>query len=554
VLLEVRGSLRLFGGVAGLRRALLSACAQLGLQAVLALAPLPRAALVAARAGRSLVIATRAELIGQLAPLPLAALRWPPEVIERLKRMGVRTVGEVLRLPRAGFARRFGVAQLACLDVVSGRTPEVRRAFRARERFRRRRELNYELQDHERLLHALGPLLEELEAFLRARQLGITQLECRFLHRAAAPSCCVVKLAAPAAAAAHLAALLKEQLARVPLPEPVRALELCADTLLAYVPQAQALWPPGEHGGGGGREAHGLIERLRARLGEESVYGLTLLEGHRPERTWALTAPPPVAATAPPAVAAAAASPRRPLWLLLEPQPLSERAGLPRRRGALRLLSEPERIESGWWDGADIARDYYTASGLPGRAPVGVPRAPRTARLVPARDIRVSAALTAATPAEPAYAELHCLSNFTFLRGASHPHELVQQALALGYRALALSDECSVAGVVRAHMAAKASPLKLLIGSEFRLSCGLKLVALAINRQGYARLCRLITRGRRQAKKGAYRLSRAEVAAAQLEQCFILWIPAAVPRAEELAWLAEPSSDGEPGRAAARRR
>ena len=111
---------------------------------------------------------------------------------------------------------------------------------------------------------------------------------------------CVVKLAAPAAAAAHLAALLKEQLARVQLPEPVRSLELRADTLLAHVPQAQALWQPGEHGGGGGREAHGLIERLRARLGEEAVYGLTLLEGHRPERTWALTAPPPVAATPPP--------------------------------------------------------------------------------------------------------------------------------------------------------------------------------------------------------------------------------------------------------------
>ena len=132
----------------------------------------------------------------------------------------------------------------------------------------------------------------------------------------------------------------------------------------------------------------------------------------------------------------------------------------------------------------------------------------------------------------------------------------MQQALALGYRALALSDECSVAGVVRAHMAAKASPLKLLIGSEFRLSCGLKLVALAINRQGYARLCRLITRGRRQAQKGTYRLSRADVAAAQLQQCFILWIPAAVPRAEELAWLAAhfPRHAAHRGRAAARRR
>ena len=79
------------------------------------------------------------------------------------------------------------------------------------------------------------------------------------------------------------------------------------------------------------------------------------------------------------------------------------------------------------------------------------------------------------------YAELHCLSNFTFLRGASHPHELVHRALALGYRALALTDECSVAGVVRAHMAAKERPLKLIVGAEFRLTCALKFAALAIN-------------------------------------------------------------------------
>ena len=87
----------------------------------------------------------------------------------------------------------------------------------------------------------------------------------------------------------------------------------------------------------------------------------------------------------------------------------------------------------------------------------------------------------------PEYAELHCLSNFTFLRGASHPHELVEQADALGYTALAITDECSVAGVVRAHMAAKNRRLKLIIGSEFRLECGLKLVALAIDRRGYGR-------------------------------------------------------------------
>src|SRR5204862_234741 len=134
--------------------------------------------------------------------------------------------------------------------------------------------------------------------------------------------------------------------------------------------------------------------------------------------------------------------------------------------------------------------------------------------------------------------ELHCLSNFTFLRGASHPHELVEQADSLGYAALAITDECSVAGVVRAHMAAQDRRLKLIIGSEFRLVCGLKLVALAIDRRGYGRLCRLITRGRRAAGKGHYSITRAELEAAGLEQCFILWLPAARPSPEELRWLA----------------
>jgi len=138
----------------------------------------------------------------------------------------------------------------------------------------------------------------------------------------------------------------------------------------------------------------------------------------------------------------------------------------------------------------------------------------------------------------PAYAELHCLSNFTFLRGASHPHELVTQADALGYQALALTDECSVAGVVRAHMAARGRPLKLIVGSEFRLRCGLRFAALAIDRCGYGRLCRLITRGRRAAEKGAYALAREDLERSPLEQCFILWLPGTLPQPQELRWLA----------------
>src|SRR5215467_8024479 len=110
---------------------------------------------------------------------------------------------------------------------------------------------------------------------------------------------------------------------------------------------------------------------------------------------------------------------------------------------------------------------------------MGIPRAHRASPMVPARGLRVN---------EPAYAELHCVSNFTFLRGASHPHELIEQADALGYRALALTDECSVAGTVRAHMAAKNRRLRFIVGAEFRLRCGLKFAALAIDRQGYGQL------------------------------------------------------------------
>jgi error-prone DNA polymerase len=108
------------------------------------------------------------------------------------------------------------------------------------------------------------------------------------------------------------------------------------------------------------------------------------------------------------------------------------------------------------------------------------------------------------------YAELHCLSNFSFLRGASHPEELVERAAALGYAALAVTDECSVAGVARAHVAAREHGLRLIIGSELRIDDGPRLVLLACNRRGYGQLCRLITRGRRAAAKGSYRLVRAD--------------------------------------------
>lgn len=141
----------------------------------------------------------------------------------------------------------------------------------------------------------------------------------------------------------------------------------------------------------------------------------------------------------------------------------------------------------------------------------------------------------------PAYAELHCISNFTFLRGASFPEELVEQADCLGYGAIAITDECSLSGVVRAHMAAKERDIKLIIGSEFNLQENCCLVLLACNRKGYGELSHLISCARREAKKGEYRIDRQLIEANLPEDCLALWLPDLRQAAELLAsqavWL-----------------
>ncbi|MCL7715837.1 error-prone DNA polymerase [Stenotrophomonas sp. CPCC 101365] len=143
----------------------------------------------------------------------------------------------------------------------------------------------------------------------------------------------------------------------------------------------------------------------------------------------------------------------------------------------------------------------------------------------------------------PAYAELHCLSDFSFLRGAASAEELFARARDCGYEALAITDECSLAGIVRAWEAARASGVKLVVGSEFALACGLRCVLLVETAAGYTRLCDLITRGRRAAGKGDYLLERRDVEAVlgglapAASGLFALWLPGLEPQEEQGHWL-----------------
>ena len=134
------------------------------------------------------------------------------------------------------------------------------------------------------------------------------------------------------------------------------------------------------------------------------------------------------------------------------------------------------------------------------------------------------------------YAELYCQSNFSFLHGASHPHELILQAHFLGYQALAITDECSVAGVVRAYAAIKEHDLnlKLIVGSLFQLNDDLQLLLLCPDRQAYAELCRIITNARRRALKGEYELAEWDLKT--VKHCLIIWLPKGNPNTD-LHWI-----------------
>lgn len=354
VLLEVRGSFRLFGGARGLCRQLLDRCSAAGYALYWSLAPTPLAALVLARAGQGSIVLARDRLVGLLAPLSLALLRWPDEALERLDSVGVRTLGAALRLPRAGFARRFGPKLLLTLDQLTGAAPELRRPVVRRERFRAQVEPAFELQTVGLVLQHLEPLLDELERFLRTRQSGVDCLKLRLQHRKHPPTRLDLRLATAELQAKHFAELLSLQLSRITLPAPVLRCELRSGVLQAFVAQSESVWRPGEHGGGAGRESPALIERLRARLGNDAVYGLCLVPEHRPERAFGI-AEPSVASQRNPSPRLPIGDARRPLWLLREPEVLIDAPQ------GLQLLEGPERIETGWWDGREVARDYYVA-------------------------------------------------------------------------------------------------------------------------------------------------------------------------------------------------
>ncbi len=415
VLLEVQASLRYFGGLPALRQRLFSALAPLGHTVHGAGAPTALGAALLARwrcepshlTGRSPHAADLPALQSRLDAAPLALLAAAQGHAEALQGMGLHTLADLRRLPRAGLARRFGAGLLDELDRALGRQADPRLWLTLPAMFESRLELFARADSTEQVLQGAAVLLARLLVWAQAQQARIGAFTLRMLHEPrrrrdrggpgpqdATHTDLDIALADPSADADHLRLLLRERLANLVLAAPTLELRLHCSQLVRAAPPNGELFPTRQ----GEREGlTRLLERLRARLGDDQVQQLQPLADHRPERATgrrpaqgagsalSATGAGPMsrsrasstaatAATVAPASPAPAPPPappplplHRPVWLLPEPQPLHERRSLPLLDGQpLQLLSGPERIEAGWWDGALAARDYFIAQAADG--------------------------------------------------------------------------------------------------------------------------------------------------------------------------------------------
>ncbi len=380
VLLEVRASLRYFGGLTALRRRLHDAVVPFGHTVQTVSAPTPLAATLLARAHRDLHCAGPAESHAALDAAPIwllgpGRLHW-----DALQGMGLRTIADLRRLPRSGLARRFGEAVLDEVDRAYGQVPDPREPIALPPVFDSRLELFARADTTQQVVHGAGMLLPRLVAWLAAQHAATRRYTLVMAHeprwrasQTPAATTLDVALAEPSRDAGHLLGLLQERLAQIDLVAPTLELRLqCADIVRLSPPNTE-LFPTSR----GEREGlTRLIERLQARLGPAQVQCLREVEDHRPERATAVVLadaarrPPPARdRSSRPAVArpSAASVPIRPVWLLSDAEPLQEEGAGPLLGGrSLRLLSGPERIESGWWDGDLAQRDYYIAQDTDG--------------------------------------------------------------------------------------------------------------------------------------------------------------------------------------------
>jgi len=375
VMLDVTASLRLFGGHRALCRAIRTHVRQLGTFAQvgsgttaqgatwLARQPLRRTSRGIVRPARRAVQAARMTRLLDRLPVECLHVLADPEWLEGI---GCRTLGQVRRLPRAGLSRRIGTELLARLDQAYGQAPAGFAWFEAPPMFAQRMELPGRVESAEGVLAGAQRLLLALSGWLAVQQAGVTRCVLVLEHERyrlgedTDSTPVPLGLAQPSRDSVHLSKLLREKLDKIRFHAPVGGLALRVEAMETCVPQSDSLFPePGAEPAELGR----LLDTLVARLGRDNVLQPRPLADHRPEHAnqWISIDEPPARGSV-----TGAAPPERPLWLLESPLPLRVQKHRPIHDGPLVMLTRPERIEAGWWDGGLATRDYFIAERADG--------------------------------------------------------------------------------------------------------------------------------------------------------------------------------------------
>jgi len=337
IVLEISRSRSLLGEWAAMERGLRRDFSALGFRHRVAAAPTPHAAYVLAGVGDGQAVFTREAMRCALDDVPLQHSRLPEYAVDVLPRMGIRSLGQLLRMPRDGLQRRFGKELLQATDRLLGDAPVGLDLFVPPDVVDWRIELSHEVENIAALVFPLKRMMGDLAAYLSGRDGGVQRFAMRLEHREGDATHVPVGMLSPERDADVLFDAARGRLEQVQLPAPVLSLRLIADDLPGFVPAGRDLFDE--------RPANALPfeqlrERLRARLGDHAVYRWGTTIDPRPEHSQRVAVKDE-----------SFIEPRtRPTWLLERPIPL---------HGPLHIIAGPERLETGWWDGGEMRRDYY---------------------------------------------------------------------------------------------------------------------------------------------------------------------------------------------------
>lgn len=348
LLLEIGACLKLFGGVENLREQLRQCLLGLHHRPVMVITPSADASFFLAQLGQESLIVDKDALRSALGRLPINALDIDRIIVRRLQRIGLRQLSDLWRLPRDGLARRYGKQLLQGMDTLAGRTDTVPNAYQPAPSFYARLDMPIELERIEHFFPAIAQLAKEFAAFLLKGDSTALGLKLELLHHNRPNTELELDFRAGSRNAGHWLTLLREKLERSPLPAPVIAIGLASTAIVEFQPERFNLFEDEAMGGAG--EWQTLLDQLQARLGHSALKHLSLQDDHRPECAMTEQVAHPFRFQN---------LPKRPLWLLAAPKPINI--------DKLELQTETERIESGWWDGSPVRRDYRSAKDKRGR-------------------------------------------------------------------------------------------------------------------------------------------------------------------------------------------